>query len=394
MRSTHSAARAIGGPAHRTSGDVRTSEERYRSVVDNSPYGIYRVAFNGEFITVNPALCAMLGYAREDLMATNIAALYTDPLERPRILARYDQRPVGAPIDVLWRRRGGQQVAIRSWVYAERDPDGRVEFFDGYVEDVTAFRATEQALRQSEKLAAIGQLVSGVAHELNNPLSAILLFAEDLLTADRRPADEVDALTIIVQQARRSRAIVGDLLAFVRRGDLQRVRVDTGPFVAAAARALQPQVAALGAALHLDVREPESVIHVDRAGVEQVISNLITNAAQSAGAGGTVRFTARPEGRDYLLEVEDDGPGIPAEVLPRIFEPFFTTKPMGHGTGLGLSVSLGVVQQHGGTLTAENVGAPGPRGGARFVARLPLPTEVVAERGGRPTLLAAHDDEA
>src|SRR5690349_8488395 len=114
-----------------------------------------------------------------------------------------------------WRRKVGTTVTVRISARAYRDERGSVWFSEGFVEDVTPLRAVEQALRQSEKLAALGRLVSGVAHELNNPLASILHFAEDLLD-DPRPADDLEALSIIRDQARRSRAIVRDLLAFVR----------------------------------------------------------------------------------------------------------------------------------------------------------------------------------
>ncbi|MEP6492686.1 MAG: ATP-binding protein [bacterium] len=346
-------------------------DERYRSVVDNSPYGIYRVTSTGEFVTVNPALCRIVGFSEHELFASNIGMLYQDPAERARLLAEFESRPYGVPVETSWRRKDGEVIIARIWVYGERSHSGRIKYLDGYVEDVTHMRATERALLQAEKLAALGQLVSGVAHELNNPLSAILLFAEDLLVSERR-SEEREALAIIAQQARRSRAIVRDLLSFVRSREVIREPVESDKFLEQIARTLQPQLGELGVTLHLESPPSSPLIHVERAGIEQVITNLVINGAQAAGPGGSVRVTASQEARYFVVEVTDDGRGIPADVLPRIFEPFFTTKPMGQGTGLGLSVSLGVVQQHGGTLIAENRDTPeGP--GARFTVRLPMP---------------------
>jgi CheY-like chemotaxis protein/anti-sigma regulatory factor (Ser/Thr protein kinase) len=160
--------------------------------------------------------------------------------------------------------------------------------------------------------------------------------------------------------------------------------VDARDALAHIARALTPQVTALGARLETELCDALGWIEIDRAAVEQVVTNLVINAAQAA-PGGTVRIVASAAGGRCNIKVEDDGPGIPADVLPRMFEPFFTTKPVGAGTGLGLSVSLGIAAQHGGTLRAENrSGAEGS--GARLTLSLPLTTAPEAE----PATPVAH----
>ena len=353
------------------------SDDRYRSVVENSPYGIYRVTLDGRFVTVNRALCAMVGYAEAELFAANITVLYPDPAERLRLLADYESRPHGMPVEVVWRRKDGELITTRIWVYGQRDERGAIEYLDGYVENVTTLRATEQALRQAEKLAALGELVSGVAHELNNPLSAILLFAEDLLLNERR-AEEREALGIIAQQARRSRAIVRDLLSFVRNRDAVRAPVESRSFFDQLVRTLEPQLEQLGVSLRANVGDDSVVLPIDRVGIEQVVTNLIINGAQAAGPGGTVTLCARRDGANFVIDVLDDGGGIPDDVFPRIFEPFFTTKPMGQGTGLGLSVSRGVVEQHGGWIVARNRDEADGGRGAQFTVKIPLPAQVVA----------------
>jgi PAS domain S-box-containing protein len=351
------------------------SDDRYRSVVDNAPYGMYRVTYDGRFVTTNRALCCMLGYTEEELLESNIAILYPEARERQRWLAEHELRPHGTPVELEWKRKDGKLITTRIWCYAERNAEGQIEHLDGYVEDVTCVRATETALRQAEKLASLGELVSGVAHELNNPLSAILLFAEDLLSNERR-AEEREALAIIAQQARRSRAIVRDLLSFVRNRDVIREPVESASFFDQVTRAMHPQLAEWCVSLHCEVEPEITVLPIDRAGIEQVITNLIVNGAQAAGPGGNVWLSARREAQQYIITVVDDGRGIPDDVLPRIFEPFFTTKPMGQGTGLGLSVSRSIVQQHGGWIEVRNREVQ-HGGGAQFTVRIPLPAQTV-----------------
>ncbi|MBV9774163.1 MAG: PAS domain S-box protein, partial [Gemmatimonadetes bacterium] len=188
----------------------------------------------------------------------------------------------------------------------------------GVITDVTDRRRDEERLRRAETLAALGKLVSGVAHELNNPLSAILHFAEDLLEDPRPPAD-AEALGVIRQQAQRSRAIVRDLLSFVRGREERREPVAVRELVEWVVRATRPQVEGYGARLVGEAIPGDVYVEMNRAGLEQVVTNLVINAAQAVGAGGTVRLRVElgAGGKECLLVVEDDGPGIPPEVLPR-----------------------------------------------------------------------------
>jgi len=318
--------------------------------------------------------------------------------DRDRLMRGLESEGEVRSVEMEWRRKDGSTVTVRVSARAYQEDRGLVWFSEGFVENVTPLRAAEQALRQSEKLAALGQLVSGVAHELNNPLSAILHFAEELL-ADERTSGDVEALSVIRDQARRSRAIVRDLLSFVRFREATRERVRLTDALSTSVRALQPVVADSGAQLVAELPSEELVGNTDRAGLQQIVTNLVVNAAQACGAGGTVTLRASVSGTELTLVVEDTGPGIPPAVMNRIFEPFFTTKPVGEGTGLGLSVTLGIVQQMGGRISAENRG-PGDGPGARFIVVLPVERAGALDRGdakaaltppfGAPAAATAH----
>ena len=378
--------------------EMRLVADQYRLLFSNNPVPMWVYATDSlRFLAVNDAALASYGFSRDEFLTMTLR-----DVRPPEDVASLERITHGLPGryhktgEWRHRRKDGTvfPVEITSHTVQWEGQAARLVL----ITDITERRAAEDALRESAKLAAIGQLTSGVAHELNNPLSAILLFVETLLQEPRSAAD-VEALTMIRDQARRSRAIVRDLLASARGGQMRRERTDLRELLDASARTLAIQVAAIGAGLHVTLDSPLPPIWIDASSVSQVVTNLVVNAAQAAGPGGTVRLRARATAGDVQVIVEDDGPGIPAAVMPRLFEPFFTTKPQGEGTGLGLAVSRGIIEAHHGTLMAENL----PGRGARFTITLsaapdssaprPAPaTEAPALGGARRVLII--DDES
>jgi signal transduction histidine kinase/ActR/RegA family two-component response regulator len=245
-------------------------------------------------------------------------------------------------------------------------------------------------LVQHERLSAVGRLISGVAHELNNPLTAVLHLAEDLQQSAAVSSADTEALQEIANQARRCRTIVQDLLSFSRGRDRRPERTELAELVAGAQRGVQPVLDGMAVRLEIATDATAAALWLDRLGLEQVLTNLLVNGAQAAGSGGVVRVTGRPQGDGWGIEVEDTGPGIAADIVPRLFEPFFTTRGEGQGTGLGLSVSLGIVQRHGGSIELDGGGSGR---GARFTVRLPgpLPGQGRTAAGGHPLVMAAGE---
>ncbi|HTP87560.1 MAG TPA: ATP-binding protein, partial [Bryobacteraceae bacterium] len=232
----------------------------------------------------------------------------------------------------------------------------------------------EGKLLQTEKMAALGHLVSGIAHELNNPLTAIMGYAQLLLGHGLAPAQQAEA-DKVYQEAERARRIVKNLLYFARETKTERTRVNLNEIVerTLALRSYELRVENIAVETDLDPALP--VTMADPYQLQQVVLNLLVNAEQALLEGRgrglvTIRTfrSATPAGERILLEVSDDGPGIPRAHASRIFDPFFTTKPPGVGTGLGLSIVYGIVQQHGGEVTCESR----PGGGARFTVDLPV----------------------
>jgi PAS domain S-box-containing protein len=366
--------------ARRQTDALRANDERFRLIIASLDLGFYTIdttqrvtgifgVFNDLELGDRPEL---IGRGSHELLP-ELAALQHDEANA-RVLA-------GEDVTFQWSTPETEYMReryYRSHLAPLRDGDGAIVGVAGLWTDETISVQAERErdmlrdrVADAERIESLGKLVSGVAHELNNPLAAILNFTEDLL-ADARPDEERMALEVIQSQALRSRTIVRDLLTFVRKGDRRPRKVEApAPILETLIRALKPGLATQGVSFASSISDGDTPILIDRAGFEQVVTNLITNAAHASGAGGAVRLTSKREDDCFTVIVEDNGPGIKQENFSRIFEPFFTTKPTGQGVGLGLSVSLGIVQAHGGELTAENRPAE-VGGGAQFVIRVPM----------------------
>jgi len=361
------------------------SEARYRNLVESASDAIVTLDANGRFTTVNHAAEIISGYRREELVGQWFAPMLSDD-ELPKALAHFQKALAGETglFESRFYRKDGEARTI-SITYSTPQRDEEVLCL---IRDVTDQKMLQEQLIQSEKMSAIGQLVSGVAHELNNPLAGISAFAQLLLAEKRFPPDQRTAAETIYSEARRASRIVQNLLTFARQH-----KAEKGP--AAINQVLDDTLELRGYELRvrgIDVRREYDEALPDTMGdghqLQQVFLNLITNAEQAMerAEGRHHRLTVRTRrsGDAIRIEIEDTGSGVPANLLERIFNPFFTTKPTGHGTGLGLSISLGIVREHEGRIWAENA----PQGGARFVVELP----VIAPRasGEFPAALAAH----
>ncbi len=232
--------------------------------------------------------------------------------------------------------------------------------------DVTDEREVTRRLFQAEKMAAVGQLAGGVAHEINNPLGGILAFAQ-IMSREQRSPEELEYLKLISDAAMRAKRIVESLLRFSRRPRQdERGEVDLRRVVEDALFLLHSQLNDRKVEVVKNLQPATALGNANQ--LQQIVVNLMVNAIQAMDGRGTIELeTARaPEGR-VELRVSDSGPGVPHEIAARIFEPFFTTKPEGKGTGLGLSICYRIAEEHGGTIRLERAA----QRGACFVVDLP-----------------------
>ncbi|HEY8549037.1 MAG TPA: ATP-binding protein [Vicinamibacterales bacterium] len=347
----------------------------------------------------NPHLKLLFGYPA-DTPAGDIRPFdperFVDPQSRTALIDRLTRDGSVSDYLLRLRRADGAPLWVEVTAYASpsEQGDGTLQV-DALLRDVSERKKLEDQARdlyhqllQAEKMAVLGQTISGVAHELNNPLASILTWAERLA---RRPAPEGvrQGLDIILHEAERAARIVRHLLTFARKRQTTRTAVDINQVVrdTLALRHHEQQLANITVIDALAAGLP--TVFADPHQLQQVLLNLLVNAEQalisSTGHGTIVVRTWHDAERDVvLLEVADDGPGVPEDALSRIFDPFFTTKEVGKGTGLGLTVVYAIVQEHGGRIVAES--APGQ--GATF--RVELPTGTVRQ-GPRPAAPAKAD---
>jgi len=268
-------------------------------------------------------------------------------------------------------------------------------------DDVTDKRRLQEQLIQSEKMSAIGQLIAGVAHDLNNPLASVVGFSDFLSESAEVPPGLAEPLRVIRQEAERAATIVHNLLSFARRQEAQRQPQGVAPLLESTIALLRNELLANDVAVDLAIDPDVPDLELNANQMKQVFLNLLSNAVHaiaSTGRAGTIRLRVRRWLDGVAVQVVDDGPGMSEDVARHVFEPFFTTKSEGRGTGLGLSICQGIVKEHGGRITLET--APGA--GATFTVELPgaetaAPASVepvpAAAPGGTLRILVVDDEE-
>ena len=350
------------------------SEARYRTLFEESPEPLLLATREGTITEANEASVRLFGDDEGWLVDRSLGEVIEwDPdrnderLRRLSAMGRLAFRGLG-------RQSGGGRFPYEVVVHGV-DVSGEPRLLL-LIRDLTDEQRLQQELVQAQKMEAIGMLVSGVAHELNNPLAAIRLFSQLLRRDPRLPEDLRSDADLFEREVDRTKRIVQNLLDFARQRPPERHATRLDVLVGNVLDLQSYSLGAGGIAVDVDVPLSLPVVELDRGQMQQVLLNLLQNAIQSIGssrASGRIRIAAQPrlrsDGEEVVwLSVADNGPGVPPELRERLFLPFFTTKEPGKGTGLGLSVSFGIVAAHDGHLWYESP----PEGGARFVIELPL----------------------
>ncbi|MBE7448411.1 MAG: PAS domain-containing protein [Kofleriaceae bacterium] len=338
-----------------------------RDIVRSLTSGLITVDLEGRILALNQAAAEMLATATAQVTGRDVDALLPGLAARLAALAPEGTMRRSDLTLAAGDGRGPRVLGIS--VSPLRDPQdqviGRVVNF----QDLTELRTLEETMRRAERLATVGQLAAGIAHELRNPLASISGSVELLARTPAVADDDRALMAIVVREIERLDQLIRDLLEYASPRPRTLVQVDVAALLAEVVQVMRQDRATADVELRTELPDAPLVLTADPGQLRQVVWNLCRNAAEAAAAGpagpGTVTVRARGDAIGVTIEVEDDGPGIASEHLPRVFDPFFTTKK--RGTGLGLATSHAIVTEHGGTVDVRSE----PGRGTRFVVRLP-----------------------
>lgn len=358
--------------------NAETERLRLFTAVEQAAEFISILGADGSFQYINPAGQQMFGYTMDEVYGRNAFATDKGVYDEAFYHAIWDEIRSGKVWSgrLTYRSKDGTVREIEQNISPVRDRDGNIAGFLSIGRDITNEVRLEQALRHAQKMEAIGTLASGIAHDFNNILSVITGYAQILLSASADGSSEESTLVEILRAGRRARDLVRQILTFSRQTEQERQPLHIAPVIKETLRFL---AASLPSSIKVqdDIEGEADVIMTDPTQIHQIIMNLCTNAAHAMKpGGGTLRVelvpveltafdrTVLPEltpGPYLKLTVSDTGHGIRPDIIDRIFDPYFTTKPQGEGTGLGLSVVHGIVQQHGGAIRVHSIEGQGTR---------------------------------
>ena len=347
------------------------SEQLFRLIVEAAPNGMLLVDESGTIVTVNISALHQFGYEREELLGKSVEMLIPGPFRsdhrqhRAGFAKDAQTRAMGGGRELFGLRKDGSEFAVEVGLTPIQTIKGMGVVAS--VVDISERKGLEMQLRRAERLAELGTLASGMAHEIGTPMNVILGRAEYLL---QRTDDEgmKKGLATIVTQVERITKVMNQLLAFARRKAPERRAVDLGEVVEDSLEMFQERIAQSRITVDKTIEPLLPPILADRDQLIQVLINLVTNSIHAMSEGGRLKLRLAREDSHLCLGLSDTGHGIPEEIRSKVFEPFFTTKDFGKGTGLGLTVVKGIIEEHGGTIAVESAVDKG----TTFWIRLPL----------------------
>lgn len=355
---------------------ARMAERHLASVIESANDLVVSTDAEGRIISWNAAAERISGF-RVDAVRSRLLAELCDPDQRDAMTAIIQRLVNGGAVqlqELSLVARSGELVPVDWSCSPIRDDADKVSGVVAVGRDLSERRAFEQHIFQSEKLAALGVMAGGIAHELRNPLSVSFSAAQFLLDSSHDPAFQQECVSKIIDGIQRSSGIIENLLRFARPAPSAQVEaINLVTLVQETVILLAPQAKIQKIKILEDYPDPLVSASGNPSLLLQMIMNLILNAYQAMPAGGQIKIAVRREAAEAVVEVGDTGCGISAANLGRVFDPFFTTQPVGKGTGLGLSICHTIVKQHGGLIEVDSLEGQG----STFTVRLPHAPKII-----------------
>ncbi len=360
-----------------THDDLSTSESKYRLLFETSRDAILIFDRATRMQEINEAGLKMFRFKdrNEALSIETFYQLFWDTRDAKPFFRTIREKGYIQGLEVFMVDRSGKKLTVMISATVRRDEDNHFAGIDATFRDITEKRRLEKYLAQTEKLASIGQLASGVAHEINNPLGVIKCYSNLISKEQKTNSQTLKDLEVIQKHTDQCKSVVEALLNFARVSEPLRSHTDMQHCVDEVLSVIESQMVKENINITKEFGEALPQVTVDAKKIQQVLMNLLLNAQQAMPEGGQIVVRTYLQKDRLVVEIADTGMGISDIHIDRIFDPFFTTKDAGQGTGLGLSVSYGIIEQHGGKIEVSS--SPGK--GSTFKIILPLNDSLSAE---------------
>jgi two-component system, NtrC family, sensor kinase len=360
--------------------ELSASEKKFRNLFNNSKDMVYFSNSTNQLLTMNSSGFEMLGYPVQDAPALNLLDIFKNENDLDSYYEDLFSQGFVEDLEVEFSKADGTGIHVLLSATAVYDDKGQFSGCEGIVKDLTRIKTMMEQLAASEKMASVGQMAAGVAHEINTPLGVILGYSQLMMDDFTPESDQGQNLAIIERQTKACRKIVADLLKFSRQSESAREDISINDILMDVIAVTQHSLNMDHINVQQDFARDLPTLVGDTERLRQVFVNLVNNshhAMENQGSGDLTLITRYDPGtHEIIATVQDTGQGIPEKIRAKIFDPFFTTKSVGKGTGLGLSVSYGIIQDHGGHIEMESPvvnkqsGATMP--GTAFHVKLPV----------------------
>ena len=333
--------------------DLSLSEKKFRNFFENSKDIVYFSDIEGNITNINSNGLRLLG-AQHQNEQINFHNLFSQKKVLRQYLQSISENGFVSDLDVECKGRDGTTIHILLSGNAIYDAAGKITGYEGIGKDMTRLRTITEQLINHEKMASVGEMAAGVAHEINTPLGIILGYTQLMMDDFPTDSENYSTMTIIERQTKVCRRIVADLLKFSRQTESAKINLNVNDIIKDVLAVTEHTLNIND--IHVIRKFSPSLPHItgDAEKLHQVFINLFNNAQYAMAGGGELSISTSAHNGDVLITVSDTGTGIKEDIKNKIFDPFFTTKEVGKGTGLGLSVTYGIIQEHGGNINVES----------------------------------------